>query len=139
MSKKKVSDFIYQKRYERIKIIFSIYKNELLQLNQETKNFILDKELSEKDIEIIIIIFKNYLKIKKLISFFIPKGWTWDSTAYLLRAILIYGCYEMMQNNSKIVINEMIIITKIYCPDDSYKFINKILDSIYVYGIKKLI
>jgi len=43
---------------------------------------------------------------------------------------LLYGTYELFLNNPKIVINEMINITKIYIPGTVYKLVNKVLDLI---------
>nr|WP_237076608.1 transcription antitermination factor NusB [Mycoplasma phocoeninasale] len=48
----------------------------------------------------------------------------------LTRAIIIFGEYELLSKDAKIVINEMVNIAKIFIPNDDYKFVNKILDLI---------
>jgi len=55
----------------------------------------------------------------------------------LSRAIIIYGEYELLFNDPRVVINEMVNISKIYSPNNDYKFINKVLDLVSKNVIKK--
>ncbi len=42
----------------------------------------------------------------------------------------MYGLYELFINEPKVVINEMVNITKIYTIGDEYKLVNKVLDTL---------
>ncbi len=45
-------------------------------------------------------------------------------------AILLVAVDELQTENKSVVINEAVELTKKYCDDDSYKFINGILNNI---------
>jgi transcription termination factor NusB len=47
--------------------------------------------------------------------------------------LLLYGAFEMSFTNKAIVIDVLIKLTKKYSPDESYKFINSILDKVGKY------
>lgn len=59
-------------------------------------------------------------------------NWRFESLKPIEKAILILSTYEITHTNidKKIAINEAIIITKTYCPNDTYKYINGVLDKI---------
>ncbi|AZZ65470.1 transcription antitermination protein NusB [Metamycoplasma phocicerebrale] len=119
------------KRYKfRKNIINYIYQFELFdrELNSEE---IINNELNDinnKEIQTLKIIESKYLIISNIAKNYISKDWEWKRISPLTRAILIFGIYEMTYNEPKIVINEMINISKIFSPNEDYKFINKILD-----------
>lgn len=72
----------------------------------------------------------------KVIDQNLSDEWVFDRLSYMEQAILLvaYTEFKLGKVEHKIIINEAIEIAKIYCDDDSYKFINKVLDSIS--GIK---
>ena len=76
----------------------------------------------------LIVNLNNYIdEISPLLS-----KWTFDRLSYVEQAILLEACSEIKQNiNSKnIVIDEAINIAKEYCDEDSYKYINGVLDNL---------
>ena len=95
-------------------------------------SFLTKKLIQNKYLKTIIIeqIEAKYDSLKKIIIAALSADWEWERLQPLVRAILLYGTYELFLNNPKIVINEMINITKIYIPGTVYKLVNKVLDLI---------
>ncbi len=61
------------------------------------------------------------------------KNWDIGRLSFIDRAILRFSIFSLLNENDldeKIVINEAIEIAKIYGNEDSYKFINGILDAV---------
>lgn len=58
--------------------------------------------------------------------------WTFDRLSYIDQAILLVGTseYNLNKDNKKIVIDEAVRIAKEYSDDDSYKYINGVLDNL---------
>lgn len=72
-------------------------------------------------------------EIDNLISSHLSSSWTMERINKVSLAILRTSAYEMKfqaGSNPKIVIDEAVNIAKEYGSDDSYKFINAILDKI---------
>ena len=72
-------------------------------------------------------------EIDKLIEAHLASNWTFERLNKVALAILRVGTYEIKyQKNvsSKIIIDEAVNIAKEYGTDDSYKFINAVLDKI---------
>lgn len=59
------------------------------------------------------------------------KDWTFDRLNYIEQAILLsaYTQYKYMEQPKKIAINVAVDLAKKYCDDNSYKFINGVLDN----------
>lgn len=59
-------------------------------------------------------------------------SWTFDRLNLVEQAILLEAASEIKtkQNEEAIVIDEAVIFAKEYCDDESYKFINGVLDKI---------
>lgn len=59
-------------------------------------------------------------------------GWTIDRITKLELAILLIALHEadIKSNEKQVIINEGVELTKKYCDDDSYKFINGVLNTI---------
>ncbi len=47
-------------------------------------------------------------------------------------AILLVGCYELLETEQgkEVIINEAVELSKKYCDEDAYKFINGLLNKI---------
>ncbi len=72
-------------------------------------------------------------EIDKLIENHLSASWSMDRISRVALAILRTSVYEILFQNgaeTKIVIDEAVNIAKDYDSDDSYKFINAVLDKI---------
>ena len=60
------------------------------------------------------------------------KDWSFDRLGYIEQAILLLATSEITRGEIKkpIIINEAVELAKKYCDDDSYKFINGVLDNL---------
>lgn len=116
----------------RVHVIFALYQSLLLKKDLELS---FNDNFEDDDNEFLISLkndlianYKSYIdEISPLLS-----KWTFDRLSYIEQAILLEGCSEIKQNlNSKnIVIDEAIIIAKEYCDEESYKYINGVLDKL---------
>ena len=122
--------FLINALKKRTEIINAIYKYELFDQKVDSKEIFEDDNLDDNAIKIIEQIEAKYDSLKKIIIAALSVDWEWERLQPLVRAILLYGTYELFLNNPKIVINEMINITKIYIPGTVYKLVNKVLDLI---------
>lgn len=122
--------FLINALKKRTEIINTIYKYELFDQKVDSKQIFEDDNLDDNAIKIIEQIEAKYDSLKKIIIAALSADWEWERLQPLVRAILLYGTYELFLNNPKIVINEMINITKIYIPGTVYKLVNKALDLI---------
>lgn len=122
--------FLINALKKRTEIINTIYKYELFDQKVDSKQIFEDDNLDDNAIKIIEQIEAKYDSLKKIIIAALSVDWEWERLQPLVRAILLYGTYELFLNNPKIVINEMINITKIYIPGTVYKLVNKALDLI---------
>ena len=82
------------------------------------------------EVQTLTIIQNKYVLFKNLIIKALNDAWIWERLQPLIRAILLYGLYELFINEPKVVINEMVNITKIYTIGDEYKLVNKVLDTL---------
>ena len=72
-------------------------------------------------------------EIDKLIENHLSASWSMDRISRVALAILLTSVYELLFQNgaeTKIVIDEAVNIAKDFDTDDSYKFINAVLDKI---------
>ena len=116
----------------REKIVFSLYQHLLLHkdlnscfddnLDQETDDFVesMKRDLLENKEEYIAEISKYLVK------------WSFDRLNLVEQAILLETVSEISQgiNDKAVVIDEAVILAKEYCDEESYKFINGVLDQI---------
>ena len=60
------------------------------------------------------------------------KKWSFDRLNYVEQAILLVAKAEiaLAVNDRKVIINEAIILAKEYCDDESFKYINGVLDQL---------
>lgn len=115
----------------RIKIVITVYQHLLLHKDLITSfidNFedideyvgSIENDLIEHEQEYIETISKHL------------KKWSFDRLSYIDQAILLVATseYNLNKDNKKIVIDEAIRIAKEYSDDDSYKYINGVLDNL---------
>lgn len=110
-----------------------------LQKDSEIKEGV-EHEISESEKEeqtfasfIIIGTIDHVNEIDELIKKHLTSTWSMDRVNKVSLAILRTSIYEMLYqqgSEAKIVIDEAVNITKDYGPDDSYKFVNAVLDKI---------
>ena len=116
------------RREYRIKLIEIIYQNLLL---KKDFNILIQDNLAEIPVDIY---------FKKILSYIIKNKnsiiteinqWEFDRLNYVVQAILVLAISEFKhsKNDNAIIINEAVELTKIYCSDDDYKFVNALLDN----------
>lgn len=121
-------------------VVISIYQYILIQLNIEDTHTYLtggyepieDQADLDRCIEIVTKIRDHFDVLSKIIADKLKKNWSLDRIARLEYAILVVATYELLylKKPKHIVINEAIELAKKYCDENSYKFINGILNSI---------
>ena len=117
----------------REKIVFSLYQHLLLHknLNDCFENNFEEDEINEyvrKIRDDILVNKNNYIEE---ISKYLHK-WKFERLNLVEQAILLETVSELKQklNDQAVVIDEAVILAKEYCDDESYKFINGVLDNI---------
>lgn len=98
-----------------------ISNHEEIKKNKEEINFTLDT--FNKVVE-------NEMILKEKIQQNLKEGWSSERLSKLELSILYTSVYEILilNNNKEIVINEAVELTKKYCDDGSYKYINGVLN-----------
>lgn len=117
----------------REKIVFALYQHLLLHKNIRecfNNNFEVD-EYDEFIQKICADLEKHENNYIDKISGHLVK-WSFDRLNLVEQAILLEATSEMLLklNDKPIIIDEAIIIAKKYCDEDSYKYINGVLDAI---------
>lgn len=117
----------------REKLVFSLYQHLLLHknLNDCFENNFEEDEINEyvrKIRDDILVNKDNYIEE---ISKYLHK-WKFERLNLVEQAILLETVSELKQklNDQAVVIDEAVILAKEYCDDESYKFINGVLDNI---------
>lgn len=124
----------------RLKLVFALFKSLLLDRNIKQvfvndNEYDLEKGYFEEDKEYIDKILNdleentnNYIDLIKPLLV----HWDIERINFLDKAIMVEAISEIKTgvNNKNIVINEAVIIAKEYIPDESYKYINGVLDKI---------
>ena len=116
----------------RVKIVFALYQSLLLKKDIELSfvdNF--EDDTNEFLSSIKIDLINNYQKYIDEISPLLTK-WSFDRLSYIEQAILLEATSEIKLNinNKNIVIDEAVRIAKEYCDEESYKYINGVLDKL---------
>ena len=124
----------------RQKAIICIYQNLIVDASwTDMKNYIkADDQLIEgaRAYEFCIQLIENVLKNKdnyiQVIEKQLKKGWSFNRLNKMEAAILLVSTSELLDSDldKSIVINEAVINAKEYCDEDSYKFINGVLNDI---------
>ena len=120
--------FLINSFNKRVKIITYIYQFELFDEKVNVNEIFSNNDLNNFEVQTLTIIQNKYVLFKNLIIKALNNAWIWERLQPLIRAILLYGLYELFINEPKVVINEMVNITKIYTIGDEYKLVNKVLD-----------
>ena len=117
----------------REKIVFALYQHRLLHSDLYecfSNNF---EDIPEDDFvkSIKIDLIENEDNYIEEISKYLVK-WSFDRLNLVEQAILLESASEIKLNlnDSAVVIDEAVILTKKYCDDESYKYINGVLDNI---------
>lgn len=122
----------------REKAVIAVYQYLVTQLNNdEIIAFLLNDDTfknndEELDLckELIFSTIDHYDEYINKIKPHLKKGWTIERLSKMELAILLVASNELQSENKNVVINEAVNLTKKYCDDDSYKFINGILNNI---------
>lgn len=122
--------FLINSFNKRVKIITYIYQFELFDEKVNVNEIFNNNDLNNFEVQTLTIIQNKYVLFKNLIIKALNNAWIWERLQPLIRAILLYGVYELFINEPKVVINEMVNITKIYTIGDEYKLVNKVLDTL---------
>ena len=122
--------FLINSFNKRVKIITYIYQFELFDEKVNVNEIFNNNDLNNFEVQTLTIIQNKYVLFKNLIIKVLNNAWIWERLQPLIRAILLYGLYELFINEPKVVINEMVNITKIYTIGDEYKLVNKVLDTL---------
>ncbi len=122
--------FLINSFNKRVKIITYIYQFELFDEKVNVNEIFNNNDLNNFEVQTLTIIQNKYVLFKNLIIKALNDAWIWERLQPLIRAILLYGLYELFINEPKVVINEMVNITKIYTIGDEYKLVNKVLDTL---------
>ncbi len=118
----------WEKRVIVFQFIYSCLMKEKFDLND-----ISDEIKNNNDVFIIIkFSIEEIENIKKKIIKHINKNWTWDRISDIDKAILIssYAEFNTLNIKKNIIIDQAIITSKNYSDENSYKFINSILERI---------
>lgn len=122
--------FLINSFSKRVKIITYIYQFELFDEKVNVNEIFSNNDLNNFEVQTLTVIQNKYVLFKNLIIKALNNAWIWERLQPLIRAILLYGLYELFINEPKVVINEMVNITKIYTIGDEYKLVNKVLDTL---------
>lgn len=130
----------YRKKIIREKAVIATYQKLLVDTNEDEIREYLnsDKDLSSNQDDFdycfmfIISIASNIERYKAEVAKYLKPGWTLDRLSKMGLAILLVGCYELLETeqSKEVIINEAVELSKKYCDSDAYKFINGLLNRI---------
>lgn len=118
----------------REKIVFALYRHLLLRRDilAEIEEFD-EQESEEKEYasEILKDVYENEGLYIEEISRYLP-NWNFDRENYVEQALLLAAVSELklQKTDRAIVLDEAVEIAKKYCDEDSYRYINGVLDKI---------
>jgi N utilization substance protein B len=130
------------RRNKRISAIMCFFQYFSLKQDMETIIETFEKDIVPENYSEYFVVFKEDFKelliaavaqeqlIINTINSLIPKGWKFDRLPLIDRAILFMAISEITLefDEKAIIINEAIEISKLFCEEDQYKYINGILD-----------
>ncbi|MFV0395545.1 MAG: transcription antitermination factor NusB, partial [Coprobacillaceae bacterium] len=96
------------------------------------ESFIKDKDEYSYCLSFILKIIENIDLYKEKLIPLLKKDWTIDRISKMELSILLVSTCELVDEklDKKVVINEAVELSKKYCDDASYKFINGILNKV---------
>ena len=122
------------KRHEyREKILFALYQHLLLKnnLRDSFDNNFQKEDYDEFLIKILTDLEINMDSYKEKINGYLNK-WSFDRLSYIDQSILLAACSEISLglNDKPVIIDEAVILSKKYSDEESYKYINGVLDKL---------
>ncbi|MDE5599686.1 MAG: transcription antitermination protein NusB [Ureaplasma sp.] len=107
-------------------LIFPIRNNKFIEVCIEHYNFDADQ------IKIIEYFLSNKQAIENLVNKYIKQGWSFERLNTVEQAILYCAISEknVLNTDKNIIIDESIKTAKNFCDEDSFEFINAVLDKI---------
>ena len=126
-----------ESREAAFKLLYSIQTLKDANIEEQTQLFVEDQEIKDNDAkkyisDVIEGITKNNDEIEKIISDNIKEGWTISRILKVDLTLLKLGIYEILFSKLpyKVVINEVVELSKKYGDDASKSFINGVLASV---------
>lgn len=126
-----------ESREAAFKLLYSIQILKDANIEEQTQLFVEDQEIKDNDAkkyisDVIQGITKNNDEIEKIISDNIKEGWTISRILKVDLTLLKLGIYEILFSKLpyKVVINEVVELSKKYGDDASKSFINGVLASV---------
>lgn len=129
-----------RKKLIREKAVVAVYQyilvettnDEIIEYLNCDKDFKNNKEEFEHCLNLINQTIENIDNYKNQISSYLRKDWTIDRLSKMEQAIMLVGICELLAQDidKSVVINEAVELTKKYCDDDSYKYVNGVLNQI---------
>lgn len=126
-----------ESREAAFKLLYSIQILKDANIEEQTQLFVEDQEIKDNDAkkyisDVIEGITKNNDEIEKIISENIKEGWTISRILKVDLTLLKLGIYEILFSKLpyKVVINEVVELSKKYGDDASKSFINGVLASV---------
>ena len=130
----------YRKKLIREKAVIAIYQKLLVDINEDEvreylnsdKDLVSDKDDYDYCFMLITSIANEIEKYKSEVAKYLKSGWTSERLSKMELAILLVGCYELLETkqSKEVIINEAVELSKKYCDEDAYKFINGLLNKI---------
>ena len=130
----------YRKKLIREKAVIAIYQKLLVDINEDEvreylnsdKDLVSDKDDYDYCFMLITSIANEIEKYKSEVAKYLKSGWTIERLSKMELAILLVGCYELLETkqSKEVIINEAVELSKKYCDEDAYKFINGVLGAI---------
>ena len=127
------------KKYRK-KAVIAIYQKLLVDINEDEvreylnsdKDLVSDKDDYDYCFMLITSIANEIEKYKSEVAKYLKSGWTIDRLSKMELAILLVGCYELLETkqSKEVIINEAVELSKKYCDEDAYKFVNGLLNKI---------
>lgn len=122
----------WQKRVKIFEFIYSFL------IQDYDKSLIVNNFLDENPnfdasfVQVLEYISKNLDDIINKIKPLLNETWSWNRISYVDRSILICAIaeYESIHTDKKIIIDQSLITARNYNIDDSYKYINPILEKV---------
>ncbi len=119
---------------KRLDITTVIYQFILLEVTKEeiVETGFVEFEFDANQMKILEYAIDHYQEIISLVSPLLEKTWRWERMNFFDRAIIVEAIAEsrVADTPKKVIIDQALITARKYNIDDSYKYINAILDKV---------